>query len=431
MVGGMAAESMNIVGEDMNTTAIAHFGLSSFSPTSVMFSPSSSYPTNSCLQTNEDGQPKSVLKAVVVTTILVLIILTTVIGNTLVCLSPLVSHRLRTATYTFLVSLAVADLLLGITVLPFSAVMAVCETWPLSVAICNIYVSCDVMFCTSSILHLLVISFDRHYAITRPYAYQRKMNRKTALICIAVVWIISVLISFVPIHFNWNVDKEKTNPELCLFTPTLLFSLLDGIFLFFVPMLVMFVLYGRIVCIARRQAKAIRRLMINSSEVEDGARERTNRRSVDEHKATKIIAIVLGCFVICWVPYFSLFTFGPTFKWDPSETVSEVVLWLGYVNSLVNPLVYTAMIRDFRNAFKRILLLCFCSQNGQRCLWLGKNNAKSNFSTTYAHNSTHPETANGDHSCNKNLQFSLKPNGFYSKILRMSTSTVQVESQGV
>ncbi|XP_071838741.1 histamine H2 receptor-like [Apostichopus japonicus] len=381
--------------------------------------------------TDEYGLAHSVPTSIFVITILVLIILTTVIGNTLVCLSPLFSHRLRTATYTFLVSLAVADLLLGITVLPFSAIMAVSEKWPLSMFICNIYVSCDVMFCTSSILHLLVISFDRHYAITRPYAYQRKMNRKAALICIAIVWIISVLISFVPINFGWNVDQSVTNAEDCQFNATLLFSLLDGILLFFVPMAVMFVLYGRIVCIARRQAKAIRRLMINSTEVEDGARERTNRRSIDEHKATKIIAIVLGCFVICWVPYFTIFTFGLVFNRKPNPIVDTIVLWLGYVNSLVNPLVYTAMIRDFRNAFKRIISICFCSQRGSRCFWFGKNGSKSNFSTTYAHNSTHPETANGDNTCNKNMQFSLKPNGFYSKILRMSTSTVQVESQGV
>ncbi|KAJ8030903.1 Histamine H2 receptor [Holothuria leucospilota] len=378
-----------------------------------------------------DQPPSTVLRSVLVTIILVMIILTTVIGNTLVCLSPLVSHRLRTATYTFLVSLAVADLLLGITVLPFSAISAITRAWPLSKIVCNLYVSCDVMFCTSSILHLLVISFDRHYAITRPYAYQRKMNRKMALICIAIVWIISILISFLPIHLEWNKD-EKQEEGSCKFDPSLLFSLLDGILLFFVPMMVMFVLYGRIVCIARRQAKAIRRLMVNSSEAEDGARERTNRRSVDEHKATKIIAIVLGCFVICWVPYFSVFTFAKTqTRFQVSEPVYNVILWLGYVNSLVNPLVYTAMIRDFRNAFKRILSLCFCDQNGKRCHWFGKNSAKNNFSTTYAHNSTHPETLNGEQSCNRKLQFSLKPNGFYSKILRMSTSTVQVESQGV
>ncbi|KAG8128456.1 hypothetical protein E2320_015308 [Naja naja] len=76
--------------------------------------------------------------------------------------------------------------------------------------------------------------------------------------------------------------------------------------------------------------------------------------TVKEHKATVTLAAVMGAFIICWFPYFTVFTYrGVTGAvCDPLLTV---VMWLGYANSALNPILYAALNRDFRTAYQRLL----------------------------------------------------------------------------
>lgn len=75
-----------------------------------------------------------------------------------------------------------------------------------------------------------------------------------------------------------------------------------------------------------------------------------------EHKATVTLAAVLGAFVICWFPYFTFFTWtGIKPKRNPPNTIHSVVLWLGYFNSALNPILYPAFNRDFRRAYAELL----------------------------------------------------------------------------
>lgn len=75
-----------------------------------------------------------------------------------------------------------------------------------------------------------------------------------------------------------------------------------------------------------------------------------------EHKATVTLAAVLGAFVICWFPYFTFFVcMGIKQKRNPPNTLHSVVLWLGYLNSALNPILYPAFNRDFRRAYAELL----------------------------------------------------------------------------
>jgi 5-hydroxytryptamine receptor 1 len=95
----------------------------------------------------------------------------------------------------------------------------------------------------------------------------------------------------------------------------------------------------------------------------DRSRERTRERQKEklehkrERKAARTLAIITGCFIICWFPFFILALVAPFVK-DISifpNLAFSVVLWLGYLNSLLNPVIYTVFNPDFRNAFRKIL----------------------------------------------------------------------------
>ncbi|XP_070539941.1 histamine H2 receptor-like [Ptychodera flava] len=300
--------------------------------------------------------------------ILFLICVWTVFGNILVILSPLTNRKLRNVSNYFITSLAIADTLLGITVLPFSAIYELRRVWDLGVVFCNIYVASDVFLCTASMLSLFAISVDRYLAISDPFSYHERMTRTKAMIFILVLWLISLLISFIPVHVGWNTSNGEVqnydNKYQCGLATNLVFSLIDGILLFFLPLIVMCVIYIRVLLIAREQARKINALNVNLNRGEGSK----NRSAVDEHKATKVLAVVMGCFVICWVPYFMQFTFSELAGWKLSHDAYSVLLWLGYINSSINPVLYALLNTEYRKAFKR-LVCCCCSDDSERKRW--------------------------------------------------------------
>ncbi|XP_014605787.1 PREDICTED: 5-hydroxytryptamine receptor 1-like isoform X2 [Polistes canadensis] len=81
-----------------------------------------------------------------------------------------------------------------------------------------------------------------------------------------------------------------------------------------------------------------------------------------ERKASTTLGIIMSAFIICWLPFFVLALIR-AFLTDPQAVptfLSSLFLWLGYCNSLLNPIIYVTLTRDFRKPFREIL--CFrCS----------------------------------------------------------------------
>lgn len=136
-----------------------------------------------------------------------------ILGNVLVILAVFASAKLRTVTNFIIMSLAVADLLVGIAVLPYSITLEVLEVWIFGHIWCQIWLAVDVWMCTASILNLVAISVDRYLAITRPVHYRSIMTSRRVKLLIASVWILSFIICFPPL-VGWNDDsKSKTNEK--------------------------------------------------------------------------------------------------------------------------------------------------------------------------------------------------------------------------
>uniref|UniRef100_A0A3B5RDG7 Histamine H2 receptor n=1 Tax=Xiphophorus maculatus TaxID=8083 RepID=A0A3B5RDG7_XIPMA len=289
--------------------------------------------------------------------ILSLLILLTVGGNVLVCLAVCASRRLRCLTNCFIVSLAVTDLLLGLLVLPFSALLQLGDEWPFGPVFCNFYISMDVMLCTASILTLLAISVDRYLAVTMPLRYASLVLPWRVAVVLLSVWTVSVAVSFLPIQMGWNTVNGTVqnhgpwaSERRCRFELNRPYVLTDSLLTFYLPLLAMCWTYLQILRIARAQAKRI-----------------ISARPI-YHKATLTLAAVIGAFVVCWLPYFILFTVLGLKEHPDPGIVPEfpIVLWLGYANSALNPLIYGALNKDFRSAYAHLLKCRFPTYNGWR-----------------------------------------------------------------
>lgn len=198
--------------------------------------------------------------------LLMTFIIFTVGGNVLVCLAVVMSRHLHRISSCFVVALAVTDLLLGLLVLPFSATLELRSgRWPLGGTICNIYLSIDVALCTASIFTLLAISVDRYLAISAPLSYTTRLTPARVAAAILLIWTLSLTLAFVPIHMGWNtadfhvqnrnwrMGDEGDEGRTCRYEWNNNYVLLSVFCIFFVPLLVMCVVYHRIFCMAREQ----------------------------------------------------------------------------------------------------------------------------------------------------------------------------------
>lgn len=178
--------------------------------------------------------------------------LMTIVGNILVIIAVLTSRSLKGAQNLFLVSLAAADILVATLIIPFSLANELQGYWAFSSIWCEIYLALDVLFCTSSIVHLCAIALDRYLSISRPVTYGAKRTPMRINAAIIVVWLISAVISFPPLL---TLDKSEGGEEACELNNERWYILYSTIGSFFAPCVIMILVYVRIYQIAKQHTR--------------------------------------------------------------------------------------------------------------------------------------------------------------------------------
>ncbi|XP_071446173.1 5-hydroxytryptamine receptor-like [Hetaerina americana] len=192
----------------------------------------------------------------IISVILGLMILVTVIGNVFVIAAILLERNLQSVANYLIVSLAVADLMVACLVMPLGAVYEISKGWILGPELCDMWTSSDVLCCTASILHLVAIAVDRYWAVTNvDYIHTRNSNRICAMI--AVVWSVALVVSLAP-QFGWKdpdyLDRINVQRR-CLVSQDVAYQIFATCSTFYVPLLVILVLYWKIFQTARKRIR--------------------------------------------------------------------------------------------------------------------------------------------------------------------------------
>ena len=150
----------------------------------------------------------------------------------------------------FIVSLAIADLIVGLFVMPISTVYIFTEDWLFGVAVCQIWIGIDYTASTASILNLFILSVDRYWSVTSPLKYLRKRTKKRAVIMISIVWLVSSL-WIIPIagwHHFFNHGERTVPSDVCdtEYAKNSVLKVITAFFNFFLPLAIMYGLYWKI-----------------------------------------------------------------------------------------------------------------------------------------------------------------------------------------
>ncbi|CAO2592698.1 5-hydroxytryptamine receptor 1A [Lemmus lemmus] len=326
-----------------------------------------------------------------------------VLGNACVVAAIALERSLQNVANYLIGSLAVTDLMVSVLVLPMAALYQVLNKWTLGQVTCDLFIALDVLCCTSSILHLCAIALDRYWAITDPIDYVNKRTPRRAAALISLTWLIGFLISIPPM-LGWRTPEDRSDPDACTISKDHGYTIYSTFGAFYIPLLLMLVLYGRIFRAARfRIRKTVKKVekkgtgaSLSTSSVpppkkslngqpehlplpsESGATsyapaclERKNERNAEakrkmalarERKTVKTLGIIMGTFILCWLPFFIVALVLPFCESSchMPALLGAIINWLGYSNSLLNPVIYAYFNKDFQNAFKKIIKCKFC-----------------------------------------------------------------------
>ena len=326
---------------------------------------------------------------IVVSVFLGMFILFIIIGNMFVILSVMLFREMRTLTNCLIVSLASADLLVAIVVLPISLYHEVLGVWTMGPIVCDFWITSDVFCCTASILNIVVIAVDRYWLITKNvrYTHNTKFPRqRVCLVMTLLAWVASAIIASSPL-FGWKSGPEPQANWQCIISQDLGYTIFSTFGAFWFPLVVILIVYFKIFRIARKRARtrakarAIHPSMNSTTILSEhngksrysrpsdsqspqispkssrrkGSSERRFRQRSKTRSSARTLGLIIGGFVLCWLPFFILATILPFCSvCEVPPICMSVVLWLGYSNSLLNPAIYAIWDKNFRRSFKRL-----------------------------------------------------------------------------
>ncbi|CAG5132899.1 unnamed protein product, partial [Candidula unifasciata] len=304
--------------------------------------------SNVSIETEEVDDKWSIEFSVILATILSISAFFTIVGNSMV-LMVIIRHRgMRTRTNLFLVNLAVADLLVGLFVVPFTITTLIETRWIFGTIMCVINGWMN-SFCLITSFHtLMYISIHKYFSIVRPLSNPLKLTYIIAMMVAAWLW--AAVCSTLNITVLVIVHKPGTSQCGPRYPSNIRMFITHGILqltVILLPATIVIFCYVRMFMEIRKHSQ---RLRTNSTVEEDFILSQ-------QKKVALTLFIVLATFVMMGMPYFAYATYT-TIKKDKkhfSTYINPLAYMFLYLSSMCNPIIYAFRSPAFRQGYKEIL----------------------------------------------------------------------------
>ncbi|KFV15619.1 5-hydroxytryptamine receptor 5A, partial [Pterocles gutturalis] len=212
--------------------------------------------------------------------------------------------------------------------------------------------------------------------ITRHLEYTLRTRRRISNIMIALTWVLSAFISLAPLLFGWG-ETYSEDSEKCQVSQEPSYTIFSTFGAFYLPLCVVLFVYWKIYKAAKFRigfffkSNSITPITPEALEVKEAAQQpqmvftvrhatvtfQTDGdtwREQKEKRAALMVGILIGVFVLCWIPFFITELINPLCSCNIPPIWKSIFLWLGYSNSFFNPLIYTAFNKNYNNAFRNL-----------------------------------------------------------------------------
>nr|ADL14591.1 gonadotropin releasing hormone receptor 2 [Petromyzon marinus] len=251
----------------------------------------------------------------------------------------------RSHVRILLVNLALSDLLTACVVMPLDAAWNITVGWRGGDAACRLLMFLKLVAMYSCAFVTVVISLDRHAAVTDPLGVSRAKRRNKTLLCAA--WSLSALLAL-PQLFLFHVARAPSAEsftqcvthgsfprrwhEVCylMFTFSCLYLL---------PLVVMLASYGHILLQISRRVKNVELREMRACNHGPSTLSRARARTLC------MTALIVSSFIVCWTPYYLLgvwYCIRPAMASEDHipEAVSHGLFLFGLLNACIDPVVY-------------------------------------------------------------------------------------------
>ena len=286
------------------------------------------------------------------------------VGNIIVLVATWRERSLHQPNKYFIACLAVADLFVGIFLIPMRLYFQFADLQsilPLSNHLCDFMRWICIFALTASIYSLMFISFDRYVKISKPLQYRSTMTTSKAVKIIFAIWFLACAFATYATFPESGVQGIVSAAALCPSTnhkKTML--LLFFVITFFLPTIIILVMYILVFLAVYKRQKALENCELGQTF--------QNRGNIflKNIKAIKMLLVVIGVFILCWGPYviaMLLYMYYPKLE-DTSCSSLRYQHWiliifrtvniLPYLNSLCNPIIYACLDQTYKEAFKNL-----------------------------------------------------------------------------
>lgn len=291
------------------------------------------------------------------------ILAVSLLGNLVVCLLVYQKAAMRSAINILLASLACADLLLAVLSMPCALGAVLAARWPFGERLCRLSAMLFWLLATEGAAVLLIISVDRFLIIVRR---QDRLNPAKAKVLTGLSWAASFCVAL-PLAVGKPGLQVPARAPQCTFGYSTdpgyrAYVVLIALLSFFLPLLVMLSSFLGILNTLRRNALRVRSYPEGVCLRQAGklgllSLQRPLQMSVDmgfKTRAFATILILFAVYAVCWAPFTACglaATFSKRFSQRrDSFELSAWLLWLCYLKSALNPLIYYWRIKKFHDA---------------------------------------------------------------------------------
>ena len=272
------------------------------------------------------------------------------LGNVLVCLSVYRNPRLRTSTNTYIIALAISDLLSAVFVMPVAELILFLGKWPFGGTICQLHAFISLFVIYVSPATMCLTAVNRYFRICRSStSYQKMFSHRKSCLWLALVWFFVACYIAIPRLANWQKFEFVPGYAQCSIkhlgerAKIIHYSIVLTVFLA-IPLFTTACCYAKVLKTIRQHNMTFNMRMSEP------------RISVQEIKLSRSLFIVVFTFMSCWVPLWVIVTLRRFFitTYIP-RSVELLCMFFLYISNTINPVIYSGMNSAFRGEFRRIM----------------------------------------------------------------------------